>query len=167
MSYSASDSIEIGRTAGDPEWDNVRQRDKRERGRPSGFRRRPKTSNWRETPMVLVGVARLRAFTSRSAIVLDLRRDFIGRTPRYLCRLYHRLSLGILVTRKQPGDIIRPCVLEKAFASPRNEDLRARKSNARNANPSIRSGITADNSDFECLRRIIDNSGFVTFHVSK
>lgn len=29
---------------------------------------------------------------------------------RYFCQLYHQLSPGVLVTRKQPGDITRACL---------------------------------------------------------
>lgn len=48
-------------------------------------------------------------------ITIDHRLGFAPRfyrfsnPSRYFCQLYHRLSPGVPVTRKQPGDIIRAC----------------------------------------------------------
>jgi len=49
-------------------------------------------------------------------ITIDHRLGFAPRfyrssnPSRYFCQLYHQLSSGVLVTRKQPGDIIRACL---------------------------------------------------------
>lgn len=63
----------------------------------------------KETPMVLLWFLCLPSFY----ITIDHRLGFVPRfyqssNPlRYFCQLYHWLSPGFLVTRKQPGDIIR------------------------------------------------------------
>lgn len=90
--------------------DNVRH-DKKERRRASGLRcTKAKTSGRRNSdssPSV--------SPPPRPYITIDHRLGFAPRfyrfsnPSRYFCQLYHRLSPGVPVTRKQPGDIIRAC----------------------------------------------------------
>lgn len=130
---SAIKSIRFSRThSGNPELRRIASAVTK--GDEKGFRfaTLPKTSGQRNFDSSLpVSPPATRPFISP----IDHRLGFAPRfyrssdPSRYFCQLYHRLSPGALVTRKQPGDIIRACPRKSIHSDPGEfSHIRARRS---------------------------------------
>lgn len=68
---------------------------------------------------------------------------------RYFCQLYHRLSPGVLVTRKQPGDIIRACLRKSTHSGSRSFHTRGCKASRSEIRYRSRIGSLASDFNFE------------------